>query len=256
MTDEPTAGDDARTDREAPRSKKADDSEADMAYWQRNLEAALSSMEPETGVTPRHNADDLVITPVGGSSRDERAELIHALEVRGFEVVSSSQQTYIQVDVTDDRLNHPFANGDREDRGDLITDGGHLPGHTPGTTSPNPEAEPETSSPRPNGGEEIARIPELPGFERDILLTLSLSGPTSGRGLLDDLASLRDEDVSDARLYTHLNELAENGLVEKRENYHDDRSHEFRLSNAGRYALREHAQHVTGAIDALEEGDR
>jgi len=92
----------------------------DMAYWRRNLEAALSSMEPETAVTERHNADDLVITPVGGSTREERAELIHAIERRGFEITSSSEEEYIYVDVTDDRLDHPFADEDA----DLLTDGG------------------------------------------------------------------------------------------------------------------------------------
>ena len=141
MSDEPTAGE-ARTGTDAPPTEKPDaavlgrgethipDEDAvlltdgsedeNMAYWRRNLESALSSMEPETAVTPRLNADDLVVTPVGGSTRGERAELIHALERRGFEVISSSQEAYIYVDVTDDRLDHPFADEDRR----AMTDGG------------------------------------------------------------------------------------------------------------------------------------
>lgn len=336
-----------------------------MAYWQRNLEAALSSMEPETAVTPRLNADDLVITPVGGSTRKERAELIHALEVRGFEVISSSQGKYIKVDVTDDRLDYPFVDEDRRamtdggietadelehdprafktsltpaiveevldddsvskvsfanvqlrgcgalhweewsgasgllpnwrwsevryldteradrdgtrtraricaddwdrlptivqnvvnleddpDEPDLVTDGGHRPGHPPSTTSPpDPDAYKESSS--TNGG--VTRLPEMPGFERDILLTLARSQPTNGQGLLADLSTLRDEEVGDARLYPHLNGLADAGLVDKRENYHDDRSHEYRLADAGGRALREHAQRLEGAVEALSE---
>jgi DNA-binding PadR family transcriptional regulator len=97
------------------------------------------------------------------------------------------------------------------------------------------------------------RIPEFSGFRRDILLLLALSEPTNGRGLLDDLSSLRDEDVNGGRLYPNLNALVDKGLVEKRENYHDDRSHQFRLADRGCQCLREHAQRLSGAVNALEE---
>jgi DNA-binding PadR family transcriptional regulator len=99
----------------------------------------------------------------------------------------------------------------------------------------------------------VRRAPELSGFRRDILLILAWSEPTNGRGLLDDLSTLRDEEIGDARLYPNLNALVDAGLVEKRENYHDDRSHEFRLADAGRYALRDHAQRLAGAVNALDE---
>jgi DNA-binding PadR family transcriptional regulator len=101
----------------------------------------------------------------------------------------------------------------------------------------------------------VPRAPELSGFRRDILLILARSEPTNGRGLLDDLSTLRDEDIGDARLYPNLNALVDKGLVEKRENYHDDRSHEFRLADAGRYALRDHAQRLAGAVDALDQDE-
>ncbi|PSQ18194.1 hypothetical protein BRD02_01605 [Halobacteriales archaeon QS_8_69_73] len=270
MTDESTAGDDARTATDALPIKKPDaavlgrgethipDEDAvlltdggqseNMAYWRRNLEAALSSMEPETAVTERHNADGLVITPVGGSTREERAELIHALERRGFEITSSSEEKYIYVDVTDSRLDHPFADEDA----DLLTDGGHAPGHNPSANTPNWNE--VRSSNFTDGG--VTRFPELPGFERDILLTLARSQPTNGQELLADLSTLRDEDIGDARLYPHLNELADAGLVDKRENFHDDRSHEYRLADAGRHTLREHAQRLEGAVEALDGGQR
>lgn len=252
MSETNSAGDDARTGRDAPPTKKPDaavlgrgethipdedavlltdggiDTADDMAYWRRNLEAALSSMEPETAVTPRHNADDLVITPVGGSTRQERAELIHALEVRGFEVISSSQGKYIKVDVTDDRLDYPFVDEDRR----AMTDGG--------------------TSTVSNGGSPD-RFPELVGFHRDILLVLARSQPTNGQGLLADLSTLRDEKIYGSRLYRNLGELVDAGLVDKEEFPDDDRAHEFQLSANGQHALREHAQRLEGAVEALSE---
>ena len=143
---------------------------------------------------------------------------------------------------------------DDADEPELVSDGGYRPGHTLSTTAvSDPDAEAESSA-RANGGG--TRVPELPGFERDILLTLARLQPTNGRGLLADLSTLRDEEILAARLYPHLNELADSGLVEKRENYHDERSHEYRLAEAGRHTLREHSQRVQDAVEALEEGDR
>jgi DNA-binding PadR family transcriptional regulator len=106
-----------------------------------------------------------------------------------------------------------------------------------------------------NGGTSN-RFPELADIHRDILLTLARSGPTHGRGLMDDLATLRDEDITDSRLYRNLGDLDGLGLVEIREHVHDDRSHEYALTAQGRSAVREHAQRVTGAVEALQEADR
>ena len=132
----------------------------------------------------------------------------------------------------------------------LLTDGGHAPDHNPSTNTPDWNK--VRSSNFTDGG--VTRFPELPGFERDILLTLARSQPTNGRGLLADLSTLRDEDIGGARLYPHLDELADAGLVDKRENFHDDRSHEYRLTDAGRHTLREHAQLLEGAVEALNGG--
>ena len=135
---------------------------------------------------------------------------------------------------------------------ELVADGGHRPGHTPSTNAPDWN---ETkSSSFGDGG--VARFPEMVGFDRDILMTLARSAPCNGRELLADLENLRNETIGDARLYPHLNELVDAGLVEKRENYHDNRSHEFRLADAGRHSLREHAQRLEGAIEALDGGQR
>jgi DNA-binding PadR family transcriptional regulator len=106
-----------------------------------------------------------------------------------------------------------------------------------------------------NGGTSD-RFPELADIHRDILLTLARSGPTHGRGLMDDLATLRDEDITDSHLYRNLGNLDALGLVEIREHVHDDRSHEYALTAQGRSAVREHAQRLEGAVAALEESDR
>lgn len=140
---------------------------------------------------------------------------------------------------------------DTEDS-DLVTDGGHHPDHAPITSAPDWNEVKSSSFP----DDSVARFPELVAVDRDILLTLAHSAPCNGRELLADLETLRNEKIEDARLYPHLNELVEAGLVEKRENYHDNRSHEFRLTDNGRHSLREHAQRVQGAVEAFEEGDR
>jgi len=141
---------------------------------------------------------------------------------------------------------------DDADESELVADGGHRPGHTPGTNAPDWN-EVKSSSFTDDG---VARFPELVGVDRDILMTLARSAPCNGRELLADLETLRNEKIEDARLYPHLNELADAGLVEKRENFHDNRSHEFRLADAGRHSLREHAQRLEGAVAAFEEGER
>lgn len=105
---------------------------------------------------------------------------------------------------------------------------------------------------RTNGGSP-QRFVELVDIHRDIILTLARSGPTHGRGLMDDLACLRDEDITDSRLYRNLGDLEDLGLVEIRENKHDERSHEYALTPTGRSAVREHAQRVTGAVDSLDQ---
>jgi DNA-binding PadR family transcriptional regulator len=106
-----------------------------------------------------------------------------------------------------------------------------------------------------NGGAS-KRFPELSDFRRDILLTLARAGATHGAGLVDDLSALRDEEIHDGRLYPNLNALVDADLVEKRENEHDERSHEFVLSERGRHSVREHAQRVTGAVESLDRGGR
>lgn len=100
------------------------------------------------------------------------------------------------------------------------------------------------------------RLIGLVDFRRDILLALAYSGPTHGQGLVDVLGSLRSEKTNDGRFYPNLNALVDGGLVEKRENEHDNRSHEYALSNRGREAVREHARRVVGAVEVIDGGAR
>ena len=106
----------------------------------------------------------------------------------------------------------------------------------------------------PNGGSPD-RFPELVAFHRDILLTLARSQPTNGQGLLADLSTLRDEKIYGSRLYRNLGELVDAGLVDKEEFPNDDRAHEFQLSANGQQAIRGHAQRLEGAVEALNESN-
>jgi len=77
-------------------------------YWEAQLRAALDSMDPDTELTRRENADDIVVCIVGDSDREDRAELTSALEQRGFTVVSTTTENYVRVDATAEPLNHPY----------------------------------------------------------------------------------------------------------------------------------------------------
>lgn len=100
------------------------------------------------------------------------------------------------------------------------------------------------------------RLIDLPDYRRDILLALAHSGPTNGHRIMDVLSALRGEKTNDGRFYPNLNALVDYGLVEKRENEHDKRSHEYALSKRGRETIREHAQRIAGAIEAIDGGAR
>ena len=106
-----------------------------------------------------------------------------------------------------------------------------------------------------DGGTVTARVPELPDFQRDILLILARSGPTHGQGLVDDLGALRDETINHGRLYPNLDKLAGKGLVEKSIRATDGRTNEYDLTLSGRVALRNHAGRLDDAISTLDGGD-
>ena len=100
------------------------------------------------------------------------------------------------------------------------------------------------------------RLIDLPDYRRDVLLALAHSGPANGHRIMDALGALRGDDITDGGFYPNLNALVDAGLVEKRENEHDKRSHEYALSERGRETIREHAQRIAGALEAIDGGAR
>jgi hypothetical protein len=82
----------------------------DIDYWASQLTAVLDKMEPATSVDPERGAETTIaVSLVNTSARSARAELIRALERRGFKIVSASRESPIRVDATADRLRHSYA---------------------------------------------------------------------------------------------------------------------------------------------------
>lgn len=100
------------------------------------------------------------------------------------------------------------------------------------------------------------RLIYLPDYRRDVLLALAHSGAANGHRIMDVLRALRGDDITDGGFYPNLNALVDYGLVEKRKNEHDQRSHEYALSERGRETIREHMECVAGALEAIDGGDR
>jgi DNA-binding PadR family transcriptional regulator len=99
----------------------------------------------------------------------------------------------------------------------------------------------------------MTRMPELSDFQRDLLMTLARSEPTHGSGLVEVLQSLRAESITQGRLYKNLDDLHDHGLIEKR-TLPNDRNNEYALTTEGRESIRQHAQRVAGAADAINGG--
>lgn len=83
----------------------------------------------------------------------------------------------------------------------------------------------------------MIRLYDIRGFKRDLLFVVGGLGQPSGQEVLDELEASVDEDVQAARLYTNLNELAEEGLVLKTKA--DGRTNRYELTEEGRRTLEE-----------------
>lgn len=119
----------------------------------------------------------------------------------------------------------------------LIADGG-TPGAVKGATSSEPE--PPTPS-----------RDDLTRFQWDILAVLA-EGPDYGLGIKRALEDEYDEDrVRHGRLYPNLDELVEEGLVEKSKR--DERTNEYALTDAGEAAVGEQARRWARAASALDD---
>lgn len=98
-----------------------------------------------------------------------------------------------------------------------------------------------------------ARFADLSALQRDLLLLLAWSQPSTGAGLKTDLASQQGESVPDPTVYKNLDKLVERGLVEKDIRHQDGRSNSYSLTDRGRRCVRRAAQRATGAADALDQ---
>lgn len=104
-----------------------------------------------------------------------------------------------------------------------------------------------------DGGITTPRFADLSALQRDLLLLLAWSQPSTGAGLKTDLATQHGETVADPTFYKNLDKLADSGLVEKNIRHHDGRSNSYSLTEEGRRCVRRAAQRATGAADALDQ---
>lgn len=77
---------------------------------------------------------------------------------------------------------------------------------------------------------------ELTAFQKNILTVLA-EQPRYGLAIKRELEAYYDEEVNHGRLYPNLDDLVDDGLVEK--NALDKRTNEYRLTEAGFEAVRE-----------------
>lgn len=75
----------------------------------------------------------------------------------------------------------------------------------------------------------------LTGFQRDILYVVAGLEDPKGTGIKDELDQYYETEIHHGRLYPNLDELVEQGLVEKGKK--DDRTNEYRLTDRGRSTL-------------------
>jgi DNA-binding PadR family transcriptional regulator len=89
----------------------------------------------------------------------------------------------------------------------------------------------ESMTPPPEGGP----FRDLSAFQRDVLWILAHNGPSKGLAILEALTHYYGEGVNHGRLYPNLDELVEDGLIDKGQR--DRRTNEYQLSKSGEQAL-------------------
>jgi DNA-binding PadR family transcriptional regulator len=95
---------------------------------------------------------------------------------------------------------------------------------------------------------------DLTLFQQEILLILARKGPSYGLAIKRELEDLYDQEVNHGRLYPNLDTLVDDDLIEKGER--DKRTNDYRLSDAGRYLVRQDAQRrYLIAEDLNSDGD-
>ena len=81
---------------------------------------------------------------------------------------------------------------------------------------------------------------ELTAFQRDVLVVLNDVDGLNGREIKEKLEREGDREVHHARLYTNLNELLDDGYVDK--SSLDGRTNEYSVTEKGTDALRTRLQ--------------
>jgi DNA-binding PadR family transcriptional regulator len=96
-------------------------------------------------------------------------------------------------------------------------------------------------------------VHDLTGFQRDLLWTIldlqsdPATEQTYGLALKEELERQYENEIFHGRLYPNLDELVEEGLVEKQEL--DRRTNEYRLTGAGRALLEDVAGRRDRVLD-------
>jgi len=83
--------------------------------------------------------------------------------------------------------------------------------------------------------EERPRLANLSAFQRDILWVLNHNGALKGLAIKSKLQDYYDDEVNHGQLYPNLDQLVEEGYVEKGER--DKRTNEYRITADGKQAL-------------------
>jgi DNA-binding PadR family transcriptional regulator len=79
-------------------------------------------------------------------------------------------------------------------------------------------------------------VHELTAIQRDLLFVVSGMSDSSGTAIKSELERTQDRDLVKGRVYTNLNELADDDLIDKGSK--NGRANEYSLTETGREAVR------------------
>nr|WP_049890652.1 helix-turn-helix transcriptional regulator [Natrinema versiforme] len=92
-------------------------------------------------------------------------------------------------------------------------------------------------------------MPELTGFQRDLLYTIADAAPAKGTKIKAALEDYYGEEINHGRLYPNLDELVDSGLVWKGER--DKRTNEYGLTGAGEALLAQRCEWQAGKLEGV-----
>ena len=87
---------------------------------------------------------------------------------------------------------------------------------------------------------------DLSGFQRDLLCVLRTLDTPIGLEVDDAMEALYRKEINHGRLYPNLDDLAEKGLIDKRQK--DKRTNEYVITRRGEYVLDEYRRFVDGTV--------